>query len=82
MSATMIPCQEAHVFDPAMTAIMGEAYDLARHQFRASGVSEDAIALLIIEICKTSENDARCICGRTVMALEALEALVRQRPRW
>jgi hypothetical protein len=84
MSATIIPFQDGHVFDPTMTAIMGEAYDLARNELHASGVSEDALAILIIEICKTGEKDARRICDRAVMTFETLEdlgALESQRPQ-
>jgi hypothetical protein len=84
MSATIIPFQEGHVFDPTMMVIMGEAYDLARNELRARGVSDDALAILIIEICKTGEKDARRICDRAVMTFEALEdlgAVESQRPQ-
>jgi hypothetical protein len=52
-------------------AMSSTRHDIARNELRASGVSKDALAVLIIEICTTDENDARRICDRAVTTLQA-----------
>jgi len=70
--SAIIPFLNGQSFEPELTKIMGDAYDLARKELHDRGqpvIVQEILASRIIALARTGERDPAQICNQALSAL-------------